>query len=84
MECQRMFSGKSKTNIANLSSVELAQRVVKVNGLFTYTSPPLNTKLKITDYCFKPSTSCLVKFCKNQSSNRVVRWQAVTRTHKYS
>ena len=30
MKCQIMFSGKNKKNIINLSSAELAQRVVKV------------------------------------------------------
>ena len=31
MKCQILFSGKNKKNITNLSSTELAQRVVKVN-----------------------------------------------------
>ena len=31
MECQILFSRKNKKNIVNLSSDELAQRVVKVN-----------------------------------------------------
>ena len=30
MKCQILFSGKNKKNIANLSSAEFAQRVVKV------------------------------------------------------
>ena len=30
MQCQILFSGKNKKNIINLSSAELAQRVVKV------------------------------------------------------
>ena len=30
MKCQSLFSGKNKKNIANLSSAELAQRVVKI------------------------------------------------------
>ena len=30
MKCQILFSGKNKKNITNLSSAELAQRVVKV------------------------------------------------------
>ena len=30
MKCQTLFSGKNKKNIVNLSSAELAQRVVKV------------------------------------------------------
>ena len=30
MKCQILFSGKNKTNVTNLSSAELAQRVVKV------------------------------------------------------
>ena len=30
MKCQNLFSGKNKKNIINLSSAELAQRVVKV------------------------------------------------------
>ena len=33
MKCQNLFSGKSKKNITNLSSAELAKRVVKVNYL---------------------------------------------------
>ena len=33
MEFQNLFSGKWKKNIINLSSAELAQRVVKVNML---------------------------------------------------
>ena len=37
MKCQILFSVKNKKNIANLSSAELAQRVVKVNMLdWTY------------------------------------------------
>ena len=32
MKCQIIFSGKSKKNIFNLASVELAQRVVNVNS----------------------------------------------------
>ena len=32
MKCQNLFSGKSKKNITNLSSAELAKRVVKVKG----------------------------------------------------
>ena len=32
MKCQNLFSGKSKKNIINLSSSELAQRVVKVKS----------------------------------------------------
>ena len=32
MKCQILFSGKNKKNIINLSSTELAQRVVKVNA----------------------------------------------------
>ena len=31
MKCQSLFSGKNKKNIINLSSAELAQRVVNVN-----------------------------------------------------
>ena len=31
MKCQSLFSGKNKKNILNLSSAELAQRVVKIN-----------------------------------------------------
>ena len=31
MKCQILFSGKNKKNIINLSSAELAKRVVKVN-----------------------------------------------------
>ena len=35
MTCQILFSGKDKKKIINLSSAELAQRVVKVNaGVF--------------------------------------------------
>ena len=34
MKCQKLFSGKNKKNIINLSSAELAQRVVKVKELF--------------------------------------------------
>ena len=30
MKCQILFSGKNQKNITNLSSAELAQRVVKV------------------------------------------------------
>ena len=33
MKCQILFSGKNKKNIINLSSVELAQRVVKAKSL---------------------------------------------------
>ena len=33
MKCQILFSGKNKKNILNLSSAELAQRVVKVKVL---------------------------------------------------
>ena len=33
MKCQILFSGKSKKTIINLSSAELAQRVVKVDKL---------------------------------------------------
>ena len=29
MKCQSLFSGKNKKNVINLSSAELAQRVVK-------------------------------------------------------
>ena len=38
MECQNLFSGKNKKNIINLSSFELAQRVVKVkiSAIFKY------------------------------------------------
>ena len=32
MKCQILFSGEKKKNIINLSSAELAQRVVKVNA----------------------------------------------------
>ena len=32
MKCQILFSGKNNKNITNLSSTELAQRVVKVNS----------------------------------------------------
>ena len=32
MKDQSLFSGKNKKNIVNLSSAELAQRVVKVNA----------------------------------------------------
>ena len=31
MKCQILFSGKNKRNITNLSSVELIQRMAKVN-----------------------------------------------------
>ena len=34
MKCQILFSGKNKKNITNLSSAELAQRVVMVKTLF--------------------------------------------------
>ena len=40
MKCQNLFSGKSKKNITNLSSAELAKRVVKVKRL-------MNGSLKI-------------------------------------
>ena len=33
MKCQNLFPGKNKKNIVNLSSAELAARVVKVNYL---------------------------------------------------
>ena len=33
MKCQRLFSGENKKNIINLSSVELAQRVVKIKSM---------------------------------------------------
>ena len=36
MKCQFLFSGKNKKNITNLSSAELAQRVVKVNFCFCF------------------------------------------------
>ena len=32
MKCQNQFSGKSKKNVTNLLSAELAKRVVKVKG----------------------------------------------------
>ena len=32
MQCQSLFSGKNKKNIINVSSAELAQRVVKVKA----------------------------------------------------
>ena len=38
MKCQRLFSGNFKKNIMNLSSVEFAQRVVKVNTAHAYAS----------------------------------------------
>ena len=31
MKCQILFSGQNKKNITNLSSAELAQKVVKIN-----------------------------------------------------
>ena len=31
MKCQNLFYGKNKKNIINLSSVKLAQRMIKVN-----------------------------------------------------
>ena len=31
MKCQNLFSGKNKTNGINVSSAELAQRMVKIN-----------------------------------------------------
>ena len=34
MKCQILFSGKSKKNITNLLSAELAKRVVKIKSLF--------------------------------------------------
>ena len=33
MKCQILFSGKNKKNITNLSSAELAQRVLKVKNI---------------------------------------------------
>ena len=43
MNCQILFSGKNKKTITNLSSAELAQRVVKINGIHTrYSSVPTN------------------------------------------
>ena len=33
MKCQILFSGKNKKNITDLSSPELAQRVVKIKQL---------------------------------------------------
>ena len=36
MECQILFSGKSKKSITNLLSAELAKRVVKVSPLFVH------------------------------------------------
>ena len=35
MKCRILFSGKNKKNIVNLSSAELAQRVLKVNVFVT-------------------------------------------------
>ena len=32
MKCQVLFSGKNNKNITNLSSAELAKRVVKLKG----------------------------------------------------
>ena len=32
MKCQILFSGRNKKNIINLSSAELAQRVISVKG----------------------------------------------------
>ena len=34
MKCQSLFSAKNKKNMVNLSIIELAQRVVKVNISF--------------------------------------------------
>ena len=36
MKCQILFHGKNKKNITNLSSVENAQRVVKVNHTYAF------------------------------------------------
>ena len=35
MKCQILFSGKNKKNVTNLSSADLAQRVVKVNTFWS-------------------------------------------------
>ena len=46
MKCQILFLEKNKENIINLSSVEFAQRVVKVKHVFK--QPPLNIQYMIT------------------------------------
>ena len=49
IKCQNLFSVKLRNNIANLSSAELAQRVVKVNSVKAFTIDKLrqiNTKQK--------------------------------------
>ena len=45
MKCQSLFSGKNKKNIINLSSAELAQSVVMVNGQETVIGTILFQKL---------------------------------------
>ena len=42
MKCQNLFSGKSKKNCINLSSSELAQRVVKVKWNFAFAPSLIN------------------------------------------
>ena len=42
MKCQILFSGKNKKNIINLSSVENAQRVVKVKEELLNKEKPIN------------------------------------------
>ena len=57
MKCQSLFSAKlKKKNIANLSSTELAQRVVKVNihALCMSTDPDRHVHLQSQVRCFGP------------------------------
>ena len=50
MKCRILFSGKNEKNISNLSSAELAQRAMRVNGL------ALSTALKVRDLLRQMST----------------------------
>ena len=53
MKCQSLFSWKNKKNITILSSAELAQRVVKVNGLVIKTQLQIRLYFQISFFFFK-------------------------------
>ena len=50
MKCQILFSGKNKENISNLSSAELAKKVVKVDKVKPYDPQCEETYLLIQAY----------------------------------
>ena len=53
MKCQSLFSWKNKKNITILSSAELAQRVVKVNGLVIKTQLQIRLYFQISFFFFQ-------------------------------